>query len=100
PLSEKERPKGNRPPTAQPQGSYWCRYHQAPVQPGRQGDSGPDHGEHVHAVFSGLQFLLNLVKLAGAALLCPGFSAWKGPEKQVMLLFKAMVSIFRFISVR
>ena len=37
--------------------------------------------------------VLNLVKLAGAALLCPGFSAWKGVEKQVMLLFKAMASI-------
>lgn len=57
PLSEKERPKGDGPPIAQPQGGHWCRYHQAPVQSRRQGDGVPDHGEHVHAVFPGLQFL-------------------------------------------
>src|SRR5690606_18424079 len=40
--------------------------------------------------------VLNLVKLAGAALLCPGFSAWNGFKKQIMPHFKAILSIFRF----
>lgn len=37
--------------------------------------------------------VLNLVKLAGAALLCLGFSAWKSVEKQVISHFKAIMGI-------
>lgn len=38
--------------------------------------------------------VLNLVKLAGAALLCLGFSAWKSVEKQVISHFKAIMGIY------
>ena len=37
--------------------------------------------------------VLNLVKLAGEALLCLGFSAWKGLGKQIILHLRAIISI-------
>lgn len=39
--------------------------------------------------------VLNLVKLAGAALLCLSFSAWLCFEKQTVLHLKAIISIFK-----
>jgi hypothetical protein len=39
--------------------------------------------------------VLNLVKLAGAALLCPGFSAWIELEKQTVLQLKALINDFK-----